>query len=230
MNVSRRFVLKGMALSGMAGVATAHGVLPAMANSLAGMSGRHAHDQTLVLVGAGLTESPFVAGAQAAAGARLQTRVLTHELDGLLAFERGLRVRGLHVIALLDDATATLALDLARGAGARVQWVGHHAGEEGFSSHSVLSTEASRHCARELGLRLAACGAGYRLHEERQGGHPVVRSQGSPPARHAGAGSVWASDLGYVLASLAGPPAMPAPVSARPTRLDGRFVSFSIAT
>ncbi|AIL62310.1 hypothetical protein [Pseudomonas alkylphenolica] len=225
MSMNRRFVLKGMALSSIAGMAMA-GPLRALA---AGESPAPsaAVRPVLALVSAGAAESVFLRGAQAAAGSQLQVQRFDHDLGRLLGFERQLRSgQPMRVIGLLDDATATLVLDMARSAGARVQWLGQHSSVAGVTHHRLLSSDLADGCSRRLGRQLHACGAGFHIADERQGSLAAPR-QLSAPSRSGEHTSEWASAVGYLLASLGEQPAMPAPAPVS-TGLTGSFVSFSI--
>ncbi|GLZ27609.1 TPA: hypothetical protein L3923_006360 [Pseudomonas aeruginosa] len=226
MTINRRFLLKGMALSGLAGLAMA-GPVRALAGQSSAPSAAAAARPVLALVSAGAAESVFLRGAQAAAGSQLQVQRFDQDLDRLLSFERQLRSgQPLRVIGLLDDATATLVLDMARSAGARVQWLGQHNTVAGVTQHRLLNTEVAEGCARQISRQLHACGAGFHIAEERQGSLASPR-QLSAPARGGEHAAEWASAIGYQLASLGGRPAKPAPAPAS-TVLSGSFVSFSI--
>lgn len=228
MSMSRRFVLKGMALSG-AGLTMA-GSLRALAST----AGSPISDATLArpvlaLVTTDAAEPLFLQGAGAAAGSRLQVQRLGRDLDALLDFEQQLRSgEPMRVIGLLDDARAALVLDMARSAGARVQWVGQHNSAQGITRHHLLSTDASEGCSRRLGRQLNGCGAGFQITEERQGSRTLPRQMSAPARTNANAGD-WAVGVGYLLASLGARP-MAAPTASVGTPLTGSFVSFSIET
>lgn len=228
MSVNRRFVLKGMALSA-AGVAMG-APLQALASASSPLPDATATRPVLALVAADTAEQLFLQGAGAAAGGRLQVQRLERELDALLSVEQQLR-RGqsMRVIGLLDDARASLVLDMARSAGARVQWVGQHISAQGITRHHLLSTSASEGCSRLLGRQLHGCGAGFQITEERQGSRALPRQMSAPARTHAHTGD-WAVGVGYLLASLGVRPAGVAPSASVGTPLTGSFVSFSIET
>lgn len=228
MSVNRRFVLKGMALGSMAGLAMGSWV-GALAGTTAGPTANLAGRPILALINEGVAESVFVHGAMAASGSRLRVQRVGHDLGFMLNFERQLRGgQPLRVIGLLDDASATLVVDMARSAGARVQWLGQHTAEAGFTRHHLLTTDIAEGCSRQLSRQLHACGAGFSLDEERHGGSMVPR-QLAGPARRDHQSAQWAASIGYLLASLGARQALTtslAPIVSKP--VTGSFVSFSI--
>lgn len=224
MTVDRRFVLKSMVLGGAAGV-----VLSRSMPLLAGVTPSHSGIRpVLALVGGGAAEAAFLQGARAAAGTRLRVQQLDRGLGFMLDFEQRLRAgRPMRVIGLLDDAAATLVVDLARGAGARIHWLGQHTGEAGSTRHRLLNTDLAEGCARQLSRHLHACGAGFTLDEERQGSAAPAR-QLAGPARNGVGSAQWAAGVGYLLATLGTRPTMMPRVSVQGTLPSGSFVSFSI--
>ena len=227
MSVDRRSVLKCMALGSVAGPFIG-GSLPVRAG-VAGAPAQGAIRPTLTLVSPGAADSAFVLGARAAIGSPLQMRQIGPELSDLLDLERQLR-RGelIHVIGLLDDASATLVMDLARSAGARVHWLGQHFAEAGLSRHRLLNTDMTEGCVRELSRQLHACGAGFTLNEERQNSTAAARRLAGPP-RSSAHSDQWAASIGYLLGSLGTRRLAMAPlVPVSKTPLTGSFVSFSI--
>ena len=224
MNVDRRFVLKSMVLGGAAGVVLSRSmpVLGGMPSPYSGIR------PALALVGSGVAEAAFLQGARAAAGTQLRVQPMDRGLGFMLDFERRLRAgRPLRVIGLLDDAAATLVLDLARSAGARVPWLGQHTAEAGSTRHRLLNTDLAEGCTRQLSRLLHACGAGFTLDEERQGSVAPAR-QLAGPARNGAGSAQWAAGVGYLLAALDAHPAMTPRVSVQGTLPSGSFVSFSI--
>lgn len=228
MNVDRRSVLKGMALGSLAGL-TMGATLPSLGGVQA-TPGMGADRPVLALVGQGTQHSAFVQGARVA-NSQLQLQPLDNRLDVMLGLESQLRSsQPMRVMGLLDDASASLVIDLARSAGARVNWIGQHMAEAGQSRHYLLNTGMAEGCARQLSRQLHACGAGFTLNEERQGSAAPSR-QLAGPARNTGHPEQWAASIGYLLASLGGRrPAMAPLVTASRTPLTGSFVSFSIET
>ena len=152
MSVDRRFVLKSVALGSLTGLT--------MGVSLSALAGRVQEpavgitQPVLALVTPGMDDSAFVRGARRAAGTSLRVRQVGHELDFLLGFERRMRDdRSLRVIGLLDDAAAVLMVDLARSAGARVQWLGQHTMEAGSMPGGTTEMDIA-----SLGHRLGSLG------------------------------------------------------------------------
>lgn len=226
MSVNRRFVLKGAALSSIG--LTVDGFIPAPANSDAPIDTATA-EPMLALVNEGAAESMFLYGAMAAGKTPLRVQKVGRDLGFMLDFERRLRHgRPMRVIGLLDDASATLIVDMARSGGARMQWLGQHTAEAGFTRHHVLSTDMTEGCSQDLSRQLHACGAGFRLNEERQNG-PMAPRQLTGRSRKAGQSAQWASSIGYLLASIGTRTMLAAPLApAANTPITGSFVSFSI--
>lgn len=228
MNLDRRTVLKGAALGGLAGVGLSVSGLSLANGALGGQPPIRRPDLLLVAAGA---ESAFVQGAQAAAGGqRLAVERCTADLAYLRSVEQRLRSgKPLRLIGLVDDASAELLVELARSAGARVQWLGQHSASANASQHRVLSAEAAHGCAAQLGQQLNACGSGFVLHEQRPlgGREPLALAARQ---RQAGVSSQWATTLGFALAALGTPHTATAPLVATSAPLRGHFVSFSIET
>lgn len=227
MRVTRRFVLKGMALSSLAMTSS----VGALVGSNAGPTAKVTDRPILALINEGVAESVFLRGAMAASGSRLQVQTVGRDLGFMLNFEHQLRsVQPMRVIGLLDDASAVLVVDMARSSGARVQWIGQHTAEAGFSRHHLLTTDIAEGSCRQLSRQLHACGVGFSLNEERHSGSMTPR-QLAGPARKGNQSTQWAASLGYLLASLGARPALTAPLVATASKpITGSFVSFSIET
>ncbi|VVP32327.1 hypothetical protein PS862_04437 [Pseudomonas fluorescens] len=228
MNVERRLVLKGLALSSLAGIAMSSSGLT-MANSVLGAQARPALP-TLALVSSEVAESVFLQGVNASpAGKQVKVQRTDLSLDFILGFEKRLRSgQAQRIIGLVDDASAALIIDLARSAGARVQWLGQHRATANASQHRLLSAEAASGCAPQLGLSLNACGTGFSLTEHRMHGLQAPL-QVSAAARNSAGSDQWAATLGYTLAALGSTHNGQAPlVTRRLSPLTGNFVSFSI--
>lgn len=228
MNIERRTVLKGLALSGLAGVAMSSSGL-SMANSVLGTRTGLALP-TLVLVNNEVAESVFLQGVAASlAGKQVKVQHTDLGLDFIQGFDKRLRSgQPQRIIGLVDDASAALIVDLARSAGARVQWLGQHHATTGTSQHRLLSAEAASGCAPRMGLSLNACGTGFSLSEHRLHGlQPPL--QVSAAARNNVGSDQWAATLGYTLATLGSShDGQPPLITRQPSSLTGNFVSFSI--
>ena len=228
MNIERRLLLKGMALSSLAGMVVSSSGLT-MANTVLGAQARPALP-TLALVSGEVAESAFLQGINASPAAK-QVKIQRSDLslDFILSLEKRLRSgQPQRIIGLVDDASAALIIDLARSAGARVQWLGQHRATANASHHRLLSAEAASDCAPQLGLNLNACGTGFSLIEQRIHGHQAPLQASAAPRNNAGS-EQWAATLGYTLAALGTANVGQAPlVASRPSPLTGNFVSFSI--
>lgn len=225
MNVKRRSLLKGMALGGLAGAAMASAGLASAMNAA---STRPALP-ILALVNGAAAESAFIHGLNASPAAKLlKVQRTDMDLNFMLGLEQRLRSgQPQRIIGLVDDASAALIVDLARSAGARVQWLGQHSASANASRHRLLSSEAASGCALQLGQRLNACGTGFSLDEQRLHGQRPL--QLAATARSNAGSEQWAATLGYTLASLGTTASGQAPLIAnRPAPLTGTFVSFSI--
>lgn len=230
MNVNRRFVLKSMALSGIAGLAMG-GSLRALAGTAATANDASTGGHPVVaLASEGAVELAFLHGAMKASGSRLRVQRVSRELAFMLDFERQVRSsQATRIIGLLDDASATLVVAMARSAGARVQWLGQHTAEAGFTRHHLLTTELAEGCSQQLSRHLHACGAGFSLNEERHNGSMAPR-QLTGPACSGNQSAQWAASIGHLLASLGARPALATPLAPATSKpVTGRFASFSIA-
>lgn len=228
MNVERRSLLKGMALGGLAGVAMSSSGL-SLANSMLGRP-VPAQAASLALVSAEVAGSAFVQGLQASAAApQVQVMPAGHDLAVLLGLQqRFASGQPQRLIGLMDDASAALIIDLARSAGARVQWLGQHSAAGGHSRHRLLSAQTAHGCALQLGHQLNSCGHGFDLHEQRLHSPTPTLQLATGSRRHAGHDQ-WAATLGYALAALGSTDTGQAPLAANlPGVLTGTYVSFSI--
>lgn len=170
MSINRRVVLKGAALASSVGLALG-GAIPALA-SAPNTPGRAAQT-VLALVNHSAAAALFLQGASAAAGVELQVQRASLDMDVMLELERQMRSGpARRIIGLLDDASATLVVDMARSAGAHLQWLGQHSAASGITTHHHLfaadraeppgqlphRNEQSAQWATSLGYRLAALG------------------------------------------------------------------------
>src|SRR5690606_34245574 len=142
-----------------------------------------------------------------ATGAAVQVRQIGGDLTDLLSLQSQLGSgRKMRLIGLLDDASAALVVDMARSAGARVEWLGQHTARGGVTRHRLLNTASALGSAAPARQLSAA-----------------PRNQ-----RHA---DQWAAGIGYLLGSLgAGRPTAAPLIAQAGAPLDGSFVSFSIET
>lgn len=231
MSVNRRSVLKGMALGGVTAMAMACIRYRDMEGLAAVGTPAPAHRPVLALTGGGPAEAFFLSGARAVRSADkpIQVARARPDLEFMQEFARQLGSgHSMRIIGLLDDAAAALVVDMARSSGARVQWLGQHTAEAGFTRHRVLNTDSAGGSARQLGRQLHACGAGFSLYEECADSATAPR-QLLGPSRSAAPSAQWVAGIGYLLASLGTPTMRAAPMlPAASTHLTGSFVSFSI--
>lgn len=193
MRLTRRALLQGIALGGLA--------TPLFAGASPGAGPRSTPQalDTCVLVPPGQSDTAFVHGARAALGTRpLLVWETPCELEVLRTVDALLR-RGqpLRMVGLLDDATATPLLDVARTAGVSMAWLGQHSVTPHGVDHRVQACAQAQSCA--------------------------LRFADSSPAD----GGQWAADLGHRLCAMDAPPTRHAPRrGSHATPLHGRFVSF----
>lgn len=168
MSVNRRIVLKGAALASSVGLVMG-GAIPALASALNTPS--RAASAVLALVNHSAAAALFLQGASAAVDVELKVQRASLDMDFMLELERQMRSGpARRIIGLLDDASATLVVDMARSAGAHLQWLGQHSAASGITTHHHLfagdhaeqlgrlphRNEQSAQWATSLGYRLAA--------------------------------------------------------------------------
>jgi hypothetical protein len=209
MDINRRVVLQGIALTSIAGFA-----LPAWSATFTADA-----SPLILLVNDDRAGRMFRHGA-AQAERTFETMTASSDLLSILDLDRLFRRNvGNRIVGLLDDASGTLAVDLARSAGASVKWLGHHAAQGDFSRHRVCSAQGAEACVHYFGERLAACGNAFEL---------ITESQHVCQPRPAAHSASWVSMLGRTLASLHSAPISAFPDPADTATMNGRFVSFSI--
>lgn len=207
MTVNRRFLLKGMALGGISGIALGS-ALPALANTVPASTDTA---NTLTLVNNTTAQTPFLQAAQQVNPSGMRVQTLSTDLGAMLDFNHLLRSgQPLRVIGLLDDAAGTLVIDLARGAGVRIHWLGQHSTAAGITWHRLLGPDNTEHYSRQLSQQSGQWMAqlGHHL-----GGHLHLSSR---------------SHAGSVAEHIAAPMTQPAFFSTAGTPVTGSFVSFSI--
>jgi hypothetical protein len=209
MDINRRVVVQGIVLTGIAELAT-----PAWSATFTADA-----SPLFLLVNDDRAGRMFVRGA-AQAQRTLETITVSTDLQPLLDLDRLFR-RSVdnRIIGLLDDASGTLAIDLARSAGARIKWLGHHAAQGDFSRHQVCGVQGAEACVQYFGERLVACGDAFELST---GSQHICQPC---PAAHSAS---WVSMLGRTLASPHSSHCSEFPDPASTAPMNGRFVSFSI--
>jgi hypothetical protein len=221
MPIDRRTVLKGIALSSVASV---------VMDPLAHASSTDFPAQTRIL---SLVDKDDPAGslfleALESAGFPAKPRVIGDELADILALERYFREhRGTQVLGLLNDAAGTLVVDIARGAGARILWLGQHAADANGTRHHLIHGRTAAHCGRLLAEQLRACGNSFYISEQTQGDR-ALRYRWHAQERAAQSSS-WIHALARLMIGRDRPSDFELPVPTDAAALDGRFVSFVIA-
>jgi hypothetical protein len=200
MNVSRRFILKGIALSVLAGITMGRRDLSPTNNAASAQA--QPTTPILVLVSGEAEQSAFLQGIAAALPDKRPWVQRTDLGMGFVRdFTRLLRAgRPIRIIGLADDASAALIVELARASGARLPWLGYHLVSAGQSRHRLLYGKASSGLAARL----------------RNGAAEDLQP--------------WTAALGFALASPGTAPAGVAPLAADLSPLTGHFVSFAIET
>ncbi|MEF3075750.1 hypothetical protein V2P20_12010 [Methylobacter sp. Wu1] len=153
MNVSRRFILKGIALGGLAGMTLGRWGL-SLANNAASAQAQSTRP-LLVLVSGEAEQSAFLRGIAAALPDKRPWVQRTDLGMGFVQdFTRLLRSgRPIRIIGLVDDASAALIIELARASDARLPWLGYHSASPGQSRHRLLGDQASSELAARLDSR-----------------------------------------------------------------------------
>lgn len=124
MNTTRRHVLKSMlTVAGVGGVA-----LPLGFSSAAMAEVVSQPKATTVVVSSDYAGQRFLSGIQAQRSAYIaQVLDSSTDLSFIQQLQQVLQAKGSHrVVGLVDDASATLIMDLARSANARLIWEGQH--------------------------------------------------------------------------------------------------------
>lgn len=140
MNIQRRLLLKSMVLGGISSVG-----LAGAGTGLTGDSIESARSMPiLVLVNDRTRHSAFLQGVRAAAGRPGLPQVHDTDLglDSLLTLQRYIqRIRGRLIVGLVNDASGTIIVDLARTTGVRMYWLGQHTASLSQSRHQLLSSQ-----------------------------------------------------------------------------------------
>jgi len=189
MDMQRRLLLKSMVVLGSAPGLGLLGSGPAQS---AAQTAAAQSAPVLVLVSGETGKSSFLQGIKAARGATamLQVCEVDSGLGSLQALQHTIQAmqKG-YVVGLVDDASGTLIVDLARATGARMHWLGQHAVNATQSRHrlsgdSVIAGDALFR-DRLIARGFAADPMSYKFAS-------YIRN-GAPDGRQ------WAADLGFVL-------------------------------
>lgn len=125
MNTTRRHVLKSMlTVAGVSGTA-----LPLGLSAAAVAEAVTNQKSTVVVVSPDYVGQQFLSGFQAQRSAHVaQVLDSSTDLSFIQQLQQVLQAKSAHrVVGLVDDASATLIMDLARSANARLIWEGQHA-------------------------------------------------------------------------------------------------------
>lgn len=227
MNIQRRLLLKGMALGSVSGLGLVRAGMT-LANEPIGAA---ESASLLLLINEETRLSAFYQGVQAAARQGSLQVYTTDSGTGFLPLLQN-HIRSEHstrIVGLVDDANATLIVDVARTAGARMPWLGQHAVMPGQCRHRLSHSGITEDYGTLFDSRLAAHGfSAYpdkQQIEKKQAAHKsasYVRN-GRPDNQQ------WAADLGFILASSNRQTTFSAipQVSTSPVLLAGHFVSFA---
>jgi hypothetical protein len=238
MDLNRRFILKGLALTGFAattpGFASSN-ILSDRVNSLK----INANLPIVALIDGLPDESAFLAGVRFAQQQQHSTySLVVQRCDLGLGFLRSLHAllhsgKPTQAAGLVDDASAAIIVNLVRSAGVRMHWLGQHAVSAEHSRHNILTADSEHDLGPRLAQQLNARGAGFSFTEQPVAGSDSLRRMAFTTTRQTPQNGNWAASLGFVLASLGvNPIGQPAWTNnnAVLTPLLGNFVSFSFKT
>ena len=138
MNITRRHVLKSMLT--VAGVSSA--ALPLGVSATAVAEALTKQKSTVVVVSPDDVGQQFLSGFQAQRSAHIaQILNSSTDLSFIQQLQQVLQAKGSHrVVGLVDDASATLVMDLARSANAHLIWEGQHT--QLTEAHAVVLGQA----------------------------------------------------------------------------------------
>jgi hypothetical protein len=241
MRMTRRPILRGLAAGGVlfaAGGARSREAL-AMADT-AEPPLRPAIRPLTAIVGGSAYDAAFLAGFRAAAVERgMEPAVLAWDRMNPADFAQLMMMleagQPTTLVGLVDDGSASVVLELARTAGARTLWLGHHrasaqAGPD--ARHRILSAAAASHVPY-FGEAIAAGGEAHALFSQRPGQERPPRRSTSLSASGGESGAVWPATLGQILVAAADPEAVLPPTKAsalaahKPKSAGDAYVSFS---
>jgi hypothetical protein len=226
MPMNRRTVIQGIALGSVAGFA-----LDSVARDSAFRAENPATAPLLALVSASSSVgAQFLSGVHASGAWPVQAASIGDELHSMLELERHFRsLTGARIVGLLDDATGTLVVDLARGAGARLQWLGQHTSQATLSRHHFVHARDAAPGIQWLARQMQSCGAPFHIADQSYGDRAAryqwrdLRSSNVPFVS-------WPAAIGQLLGTFNRAPAVDAPATSDTGPVDGRYVSFLIET
>lgn len=233
MDIQRRLLLKSIALGGASGYLGWAGPSVTLATAANRVKSTKLVSPvtTLVMVNGKVGYSAFLQGARIAGGANMEVYDINLERDFLSLLQRRIKempIGGYVITGLVDDASGTLIIDLARSIGACVRWLGQHTVGPEQSRHLLYSNRATGDRGGLFGYRLTLRGFNciperYQKREEQALYEPVLYT------RNGGVEDLqWSTDLGFALAGggLADFPDISQISSRSVASLNGHFVSF----
>lgn len=231
MDVSRRFLLKGMAVGTAATLAGAKiSIADPLATPLATLrettAGQLAAKPVIALVNSNYAPTAFTEGLQQAKPVVERTILQNAPLD-LAQINKLLAQKDHHIIGLVDDASAAIFVQVARQQGAKVHWVGQHAINARSTNHNILRSGNSESCSATLQANAAACQQPHNFNEQ---GLAQALPAATQTAAHP---QQWVADLAVSLASLSQGSAQQtaaAPIAHSVPTIKGTAVSLFIET
>jgi hypothetical protein len=148
MNISRRFFLKGIALSGLASITLGRWGL-SLANNKTAIPPA---GPILVLISDEIECSAFLQGiTETLPGQHPRVQRTDLGMSFVQDFNQLLSSRQpARIIGLVDDASAALIVELARASGSRMLWLGQHSASPGQARHRLLGDRTSSGLAVRL--------------------------------------------------------------------------------
>ncbi|ABI59899.1 MULTISPECIES: hypothetical protein [Nitrosomonas] len=233
MDIQRRLLLKGIVLSGVSGcLGWANPSVALAAATNRAQSAKFFNPETTLLLVNGETEhSAFLQGAWIAGGANMEVHDINIERDFLLLLQRRIKemsTEGCVITGLVDDASGTLIIDLARSTGACMRWLGQHTVEPEQSRHLLYSSRVAGDqgglFGHQLALRGFSCIHGSHRKREEQVLEPILYTREGVRED-----AQWSTDLGFALTGddLVDFSEAPQINSGSVAPLNGHFVSFA---
>jgi hypothetical protein len=143
MDIDRRVFVKGIVLTSFAGLTINSSLVSLVRAALS--TETNSPGRTAALVSDGVRRSSFLQGiAMTPGGAKAE--VLTTDLSLAFLKQLNLLLRSegpARIVGLVDDASSAWMVQIARGANARVPWLGQHFASAEQTRHRIISTDSS---------------------------------------------------------------------------------------